>query len=298
VTHPSVEAIAEHLEGALYQADDQRVREHLRGCAECADRAEGLRALPGLLRTAGEVPSMPEHLARRVDDAIADEARRRAEAPAPVAAAAAMSGTAQAGDKALAGREAETQETPVVDLDAHRRRRRRVLAGGLLAAAAATVVAVGLGDVLQTSQQAPESAQSSQSTGRTKSTGTAGAPPSAESLLESNGRQRANDPAPGAMQASPDAALPLSPAALIAGVVDAHDPQRPGHERRDCLASALGPDAARTGASYAVSLPGGAGTGGPVPGVVWLRPNNRPTEAVLVACAPRPRELERRGLGE
>ncbi|MGH3315971.1 MAG: hypothetical protein ACRDO0_07490, partial [Nocardioidaceae bacterium] len=97
---------------------------------------------------------------------------------------------------------------------------------------------------------------------------------------------------------SDTAALPLVPAGLIAGVVDAHDPQRPGHERRDCVASALGSDAARTGASYAVSLPGGAGAGGPTPGVVWLRPNDAPTEAVLVACSPQPRVLDRRELGE
>ena len=283
MTHPSVEAIAEHLEGTLDQTDDQGVREHLRGCAECTDRADALRALPGLLRTAGEVTSMPEHLARRVDHAIADEARRRADASAPVAAAAAMAGPARAEKPVAAGGDATT---PVADLDARRRRRRRVLAGGLLAAAAATVVAVGLGDMLR-SQPASESAS---------------APTSAESL------RQAEKPAVG--QASPDrglaaqgappdtSALPLVPANLIADVVDAHDPQRPGHERRDCVASALGPDAARTGASYAVSLPGGAGTGGTTPGVVWLRPNDAPTEAVLVACSPRPRVLDRRELGE
>jgi hypothetical protein len=289
VTHPSVEAIAEHLEGTLDQAEDQRVREHLRGCAECTDRAEALTALPGLLRTAGEVPPMPEHLARRVDDAIAEEARRRADASVPVAAAAAMAAPARAETPVAAGRDTTT---PVADLDARRRRRRRVLAGGLLAAAAAAVVAVGLGELLQTSQQASESAGSAGSASR----------PSAESL------RQPQEPAAG--QTSPDrglaaeeapsgpSALPLVPAGLIADVVDAHNPQRPGHERRDCVASALGSHAARTGASYAVSLPGGAGTGGPTPGVVWLRPNDRPTEAILVACAPRPRELERRGLGE
>jgi Putative zinc-finger len=283
VTHPSVEAIAEHLEGTLDQADDQHVREHLRGCAECTDRAEALYALPGLLRTAGEVPSMPEHLARRVDDAIADEARRRADASTPVAAAAAMAAPARAEEPLAPGGDAST---PVADLDA-RRRRRRVLAGGLLAAAAATVVAVGLGEVLQTSQQASESAGSAGSSAR----------PSAESLLQPEGRGP-SDTAPRPDHAPSAAALPLVPAGLIADVVDAHDPQRPGHERRQCVASALGSDAARTGASYAVSLPGGAGTGGPTPGVVWLRPNDRPTEAVLVACAPRPRVLDRRVLGD
>jgi hypothetical protein len=142
---------------------------------------------------------------------------------------------------------------------------------------------VGLGEMLQTGQPASESAS---------------APPSAESLLQSEGRRGASDTAPEPDQVPSAAALPLVPAGLIADVVAAHDPQRPGHERRDCVASALGSDAARTGASYAVSLPGGAATGGPAPGVVWLRPSDRPTEAVLVACAPRPRELDRRGLGE
>jgi hypothetical protein len=291
VTHPSVEAIAEHLEGTLDQADDQRVREHLRGCAECTDRAEALSALPGLLRTAGEVPSMPEHLARRVDDAIADESRRRADASVPVAAAAAMAEPMRAEAPVAAGGDAETQETPVADLDVRRRRRRRVLGGGLLAAAAATVVAIGLGEMMQTSEQASEAGSAG-----------SGAPPSAESLRDAQkpaAGQASPDRGLAAEEGSPDvAAVPLIPAGLIADVVDAHDPQRPGHERRECLASALGPDAARTGASYAVSLPGGAATGGPTPGVVLLRPNDRPTEAVLVACTPRPRELDRRGLGE
>jgi len=284
VTHPGVEAIAEHLEGTLDQAEDQRVREHLRSCAECTDRADALSALPGLLRTAGEAPVMPEHLARRVDDAIADEARRRAEVPAPVAAAAAMAQPARAEKPAAAGGDATPP--PVADLDVRRRRLRRMLAGGLLAAAAATVVAVGLGDMLRTSeQQAAEGAGS-------------GAPPSAESLLQPEGRRGASDTAPGAQQAPSAAALPLVPAGLIADVAAAHDPQRPGHERRDCVASALGSDAARTGASYAVKLPGGAGSGGPTPGVVLLRPNDAPTQAVLVACSPRPRVLDRRGLGQ
>jgi hypothetical protein len=284
VTHPGVEAIAEHLEGTLDQAEDQRVREHLRGCAECTDRADALRALPGLLRTAGEVSLMPGHLARRVDDAIAEEARRRTEVPTPVAAAAAMAQPARAEKPAAAGGDATTP--PVADLEVRRRRRRRVLTGGLLAAAAATVVAVGLGDMLRTSEQ-----QAAESTG-------SGAPPSAESLLQSEGRRGASDTAPEPQQAPSAAALPLVPAGLIADVAAAHDPRRPGHERRGCVASALGSDAADTGASYAVQLPGGAGSGGPTPGVVWLRPNDAPTQAVLVACSPRPRVLDRRGLGQ
>jgi len=283
VTHPGVEAISEHLEGTLDKAEDQRVREHLRSCAECTDRADALSAMPGLLRAAGEVPVMPEHLARRVDDAIAEEERRRTAAPVPVAAAAAVA--QPAGAEKPAGADRDATPPPVADLDV-RRRRRRMLGGGLLAAAAAAIVAVGLGDMLRTSEQpAAESAGS-------------GAPPSAESLLQPEGRRGASDTAPGTQQAPSAAALPLVPAGLIADVAAAHDPQRPGQERRDCVTSALGSDAARTGASYAVKLPGGAGSGGPTPGVVLLRPNDAPTQAVLVACSPRPRVLDRRGLGQ
>lgn len=256
MTHPSVEEVAEHLAGVLEPRQEERVRAHLEHCNPCAATAGDLAEVPDRLRrAAATTPQMPPDLASRIDTALAEESRHR-------------TGRAT-GDDALQQR---------------RRRRRRVAAGGLLAAAAATVVAVSVGDLLQTGS------------GNGATGGSAG---SAATAQRPSGRDAAQEDLRGPTR--PDelggpaiAGERLAGAGLVDAVAERHVPGSPRHDRPACVSAALG-RTVPAAASYAVRLPrGGNGS----PGVVVLRPSDAPIEGLLVACAPQPRVLLRRGLAE
>jgi hypothetical protein len=274
--HPSVEQVAEHLEGLLEDAAARRVGEHLRHCARCADVARDLDALPDALRAAAvETTPMPEHVSDRVRAAIAAEAARDRAGSPPSTPSAPSAPSAPSGVTTLPDR----------------RRRRRLAAGGLLAAAAATVVAVGLGQMLQGGGPG-QAGQASPAES-----------PAGVTALEEDARAdapRAARPTAGPRAAAGrlDAGLGRSPerrafAALVRGAAAAYSPAAPRQDRQRCADAALGRAAAGPGAAYsayAVRLP--APLRG-VPGVVVLRPSAAPTRGVLVACAPQPRVLLR-----
>lgn len=69
--HPDLETLAELQEGLLERADERRVRRHLASCGECTDALAGLDATRGLLAALPPV-TMPDDVAARLDEALAD----------------------------------------------------------------------------------------------------------------------------------------------------------------------------------------------------------------------------------
>ncbi|HEX2175407.1 MAG TPA: zf-HC2 domain-containing protein [Nocardioidaceae bacterium] len=271
MTHPSVEQVADYLEGVLGTDEQDRVRAHLEECEACTATSRDLATMPQTLRTAAATtPPMPEQVAARLQAVLADEARRR---PRPVA---------------------------VSDLAGRRQRRRRALTGGLLAAAAVTVVAIGLGEVVGTDGggSAGESAVSGRAPADAADPGrpNAGRPGPDGAPAQRRGPGVAI--APEARRGRGDSPEPflrgLTPAELIDAVAASHVPGTVRRDRPACVDAALG-GGARTAAAYAVRLP--AGSGG-TRGLVVLRPGVAPTEGVLLACDPPPRVLLRRGLSD
>jgi hypothetical protein len=299
VTHPSVEEVAEHLEGVLSPGDEQRVRAHLDECAECAATARELAAVTERLRaSAAAVPPIPGDVAARVEAALAEQAREpraSADRDVPTGHAGVSRGVRPTHQLRGPG-EAD-------DLEERRRRRRRVLSGGLLAAAAATVVAVGVGEMVQSGLSG--SGDAAQESAVTADRGAAGAgdpPADRPGARSGGGPQVAQAPRAEAGSLAKDRSEPpafrdrraeLGLAGLVQGVAAAHTPARPRHDRADCVAAALGDGAGASVASYSVDLPGAVGVGG---AVVVLRPSDAPTVGLLLECTPRPRVLLRRGL--
>lgn len=286
MTHPRVDEVAGYLAGTLDAATTERTREHLQGCSSCAATARDLEAVSARLTSVGAEPEpMPAHVVSRIEAALAAEARLRDEADSADAASAASAGS------------------PVTSLDDRRRRRRRLLSGGLLAAAAATVVAVGLGEVLPLGDSDGDAA------------GSAGV----TSLAEEQAGESAEDRGDSGGAASPDATGPEAApraggggapeglrggseglglrGALVDAIVGAHRPGSTRVERPRCLAAAVD-GAPGDGASYAVRLPPSPGQRNGTPAVVWVHPSRDPQQAVLVVCAPEPRVVLRRGLGD
>ncbi|WP_381796284.1 anti-sigma factor family protein [Streptomyces niveus] len=72
--HPDVSEISDLTEGLLSPARSAEVREHLDGCALCADVHESLEEIRGLLGSLPGPPRMPADVAARVDAALAAEA--------------------------------------------------------------------------------------------------------------------------------------------------------------------------------------------------------------------------------
>jgi hypothetical protein len=75
--HVSAEKLARFRDGDLGRAATRRVSAHLAGCAACQADAEALAGLPALL-AAAELPPIPDHLAARIETALATEAVHRA----------------------------------------------------------------------------------------------------------------------------------------------------------------------------------------------------------------------------
>ncbi|WP_329034056.1 zf-HC2 domain-containing protein [Streptomyces sp. NBC_01725] len=72
--HPDVSEISDLTEGLLSPARSTEVREHLDGCALCADVHESLEEIRGLLGSLPGPQRMPADVAARVDAALAAEA--------------------------------------------------------------------------------------------------------------------------------------------------------------------------------------------------------------------------------
>lgn len=72
--HPDVSEISDLTEGLLSPARSTEIRDHLDGCALCADVHESLEEIRGLLGSLPGPPRMPADVAARVDAALAAEA--------------------------------------------------------------------------------------------------------------------------------------------------------------------------------------------------------------------------------
>jgi len=75
--HVSAEKLARSRDGDLSPAAARRVTAHLAGCPRCRAAADALAGLPALL-AATQLPPMPDHLAARIETALATESAHRA----------------------------------------------------------------------------------------------------------------------------------------------------------------------------------------------------------------------------
>lgn len=86
--HPAAEELAEAAEGLLGPDRADAVEQHVAGCARCQQTAAALRSVSSVL-AAAPLPVMPPEVARRLQEAVAQQAaaRRaeRAEATRPAA---------------------------------------------------------------------------------------------------------------------------------------------------------------------------------------------------------------------
>src|SRR5258708_35898464 len=74
--HVGAETLARFRQGDLSPRRNARIRAHLGGCARCSDLNEDLAGVTTLLAGA-QPPPIPEHLAARIQTALATEAARR-----------------------------------------------------------------------------------------------------------------------------------------------------------------------------------------------------------------------------
>ncbi|MEV7678973.1 hypothetical protein AB0O64_10525 [Streptomyces sp. NPDC088341] len=79
--HPDVSEISDLTEGLLPPSRAAAIRDHLDGCALCADVHDSLEEIRGLLGTLPGPPRMPTDVAERIDAALAAEALLSATAP-------------------------------------------------------------------------------------------------------------------------------------------------------------------------------------------------------------------------
>jgi hypothetical protein len=91
--HADAETLARYRQEDLSRRRASRIRAHLAGCARCRALDEDLAGVTALLADA-QPPPMPEHLAARIQTAIAAEAARRVALPAQAASAAPGGATA------------------------------------------------------------------------------------------------------------------------------------------------------------------------------------------------------------
>ncbi len=83
--HIDAETLARFRQGDLGPRRNHRIHAHLAGCARCSDLNEDLAGVTTLL-AAAEPPPIPEHLAARIQTALATEAARRVTLTAGAAA--------------------------------------------------------------------------------------------------------------------------------------------------------------------------------------------------------------------
>jgi Putative zinc-finger len=160
--HVDAEALARYREEDLSARRASRIRAHLAGCARCRALDEDLAGVTTLLAEAGAVgwvetvqpPPIPEHLAARIQTALAAEAARREALPAaaastaPWAAAEGEAPQARAEPAVTGGPDRRTQRQGRHGRDRMRQRRpgfTSPVALRTMAAAAAVVVLAGGG---------------------------------------------------------------------------------------------------------------------------------------------------------
>jgi hypothetical protein len=250
--HVSAEKLARSRDGELSGAAARRVAAHLAGCARCRADADALAGLPALL-AATPLPPMPDHLAARIETALATESAHRAagEPERPPA-------------RLRAARRSGLPRWVVTDEQARRHARRPGPARRILATAAAVAVIGGGGYALvaslgsgSSSTSGTASASSGSRSAAGPAAGSAGSAPAARPS-----RSGLNAPAvrnggvrPGAL-AAPD----FGPV-----VQYRHDGQvhrfTPVRTSTDYLPAELGQQASATLAR--VRSPGPASTAGP-----------------------------------
>jgi hypothetical protein len=82
--HPTVDELADLGEGLLSTADEARVRDHLDGCAACAAEVAAIDEVVTVLRDAGAEPvTIPDSVARAIDDALQQAAATPSSRPVP-----------------------------------------------------------------------------------------------------------------------------------------------------------------------------------------------------------------------
>ncbi|MFF7248605.1 anti-sigma factor family protein [Embleya sp. NPDC008237] len=247
--HIDVEVLSDLVEGLLDPEQATAVHAHLAECAECRDTRDALAEVRELLGGQPAEP-MPADVIARIDDALALAALpppRPAEAPSvgiprtsvPAAPAPPAPTTApHASEHAF--------DHDVVHLDAARRRRRR----GPLLLAAAAVAAVALGVTVlvgtgdddgahkPTAAKGNSAVSAPQGADRPAPSGKAGEQPGAKS--EAQTPETPQRPSIAAPREYTAAGLPEQVAQLLR-----RTPATPLADLPDCVAAAIGPDAAR-----------------------------------------------------
>jgi hypothetical protein len=175
--HVSAEKLAEFRPGDLSSRHSARIRAHLAKCARCSALSEDLAGVSALLASVPP-PPIPDHLAARIQTALATEATRRVTrsadheaAPAGTAMPTVTAGPAVTGGPTGTGRPTGTTGPIGTTRRRRPRPRRRVALGGLAAAAAAVVLAGGAYAIVQSSSG---NTSSSASSGTAASAPTAG----------------------------------------------------------------------------------------------------------------------------
>jgi hypothetical protein len=172
--HVDAETLARYRQEDLSRRRGSRIRAHLAGCGRCRALDEDLAGVTTLLADV-QPPPIPEHLAARIQTALAAEAARRVVLPAQAASTA--PGAAAGGEAPQAG--TEPTGTGVPDRRTSRQGRHgrdqtrqrwrgftSPVALRTMAAAAAVVVLAGGGyELFQHQAGSPSSTASSPSTG-------------------------------------------------------------------------------------------------------------------------------------
>jgi Putative zinc-finger len=250
--HVSAEKLARSRDGDLSRAAARRVTAHLAGCPRCRADADALAGLPALL-AATQLPPMPDHLAARIETALATESAHRA-AGAPERPPA----------RRRARRRSGLPRWVVTDEQARRHARRPGPARRILATAAVVAVIGGGGYALVATvgwNSGSTSSTASGSSGSRSDAGPATGPPGSAPAARPSG-PGLNAPAvrSGGVLPAPAGTPDFGPV-----VQYRHDGRAgrftPVRTSTDYLAADLGPQSSATLAR--VRSPGPAGTVGP-----------------------------------
>jgi hypothetical protein len=252
--HVSADQLARFRDGDLSRAATRRVRAHLAGCARCQADADALAGLPALL-AGTPAPPMPDHLAARIETALATESAQRA---------AGASGEAPA--RLAPGRPSGLSRRDGADERVRRHARRPALARRILTAAATVAVLGGGGYALVSSLGSETSISGTATSGGIPSAeaGPAGRAPQASAAASSPVRNAPAAGSNGAIRPGAVSPLQVGPEVRYSG---------PGHAGRftpvrtstDYLAADLGQQASGTLARLRTSGSGAAGGAGHVP---------------------------------
>lgn len=140
--HASAETMARFRQGDLSRRRASQISAHLAECGRCSALGEDLAGVTTLLASA-HPPPMPEHLAARIQTALAAESASRAGSASPAGSAsravAPPRTVAPAGRKTSGPERSRRPRLPRIGS--------RIMLGGLAAAAAAVLVAGGIYEI-------------------------------------------------------------------------------------------------------------------------------------------------------